>query len=215
MLFRSVVSSGPDVIDLLDGVGLSGARVYRLPAPVLRLLPAYWRTPTQARVGPTRWLNAEPLIRSFAHSGQRGVLCAFAGADASGLVFLEQDAVVGAYTTRSAGVDGVEEIAPLLGDPRTMLFARLEGLTTPAEPARPVEPAPLPEPLLDHIEQAIRAEIHEFAGPAVAVFRSAPQTRDGLLDAAQRVEHMRLRMISPDTMQVVAERARRIITEAS
>jgi hypothetical protein len=73
----------------------------------------------------------------------------------------------------------------------------------------------LAEALLDHIERAIRAEIHEFAGPAVAVFRSAPQTRDGLLDAAQRVEHMRLRMISPDTMQVVAERARRIITEAS
>ena len=66
----------------------------------------------------------------------------------------------------------------------------------------------------DQIEEAIRSQIQEFAGPAAAVFRSAPPTREGLLEAARQVEQLRLRMISPETMQLVAERARRIIAEA-
>src|SRR5205814_581714 len=107
----------------------------------------------------------------------------------------EQGAVVGAYTTRSAEVGGLEEVAPLLKDPQAMLFARLEDVPAAPEAAGTFVAAPL----LDDIEETIRAEIHEFAGPAVAVFRSAPPTRDGLLDAAHRVGHMRLRMISPET----------------
>jgi hypothetical protein len=68
--------------------------------------------------------------------------------------------------------------------------------------------------VLDEIELAVRAEIHDYADPAVAIFRGAPPTREGLLAAADQVERMRIRMISPDRMQAVAERARRIIAAA-
>jgi hypothetical protein len=45
----------------------------------------------------------------------------------------------------------------------------------------------------------------------VAIFRSAPPTREGLLDAASQVERMRIRMISAERMQAIADRAREII----
>ncbi len=197
------VATGPEVLDHLDGLPVAGARVHRLPAGVVRALACWWRVPTQVTIGPSRWMDAGMLIRSFARPGQRGIVCARA-TDGLGLVFLDEGEVQGAYRAGGDRVHDVTDVVGLLDDPTAVLIARVEAAgAAPAGAGR--------ELVLDEIEQAIRAEIHDYADPAVAIFRGAPPTRDGLLAAAEQVERMRIRMISPDRMQAVADRARRII----
>ncbi len=204
---RQAVSMGPDVLDQLDGVPVARAKVYRLPSPVLRALPCYWRVPSQVTIGPSRWMDGEMLVRSFARPGQHGVVCVRAGSDLLGVVFVEEREVLGAYRSDGSRLGGLSEVAPLFEDPNVVLVARLEELGAPAPAATP----PGPPHLLDDIERAIRAEIHDYADPAVAIFRSAPPTREGLLEAASQVEQMRIRMISPERMQAIADLARQII----
>ena len=200
------IVTGPDVLDRLDCVPAAAVRLYDLPSAVLRTLPCYWRVPSQVTVGPSRWMDGEMLLRSFARRGQRGLVCIRVGDELRGLAFVEHEEVVGAYRSDGDRVGGVEEVAALFDDPRVVLVGRLEEVVT-SEAA----PAASPDGVLDAIERAIRAEIHDYADPAVAIFRSAPPTREGLLDAAGQVERMRIRMISAERMQSIADRAREII----
>lgn len=68
--------------------------------------------------------------------------------------------------------------------------------------------------LLEAIGRAVREEVGEHSEPVLEVFRRAPQTSEGLLAAATEVEQMRIRLISAETMRVVARRAREILTQA-
>ena len=200
------VAVGAEVLDHLDGIPAARARLHWLPPPVLRTLPCWWRVPNQVAIGPNRWMDGEMLIRSFARPGQRGIVCVRT-AGGLGLVFVEHGEVVGAYRAGGDRVGDVGEVVPLLDDPSALLVGRVEAVGGAQE-------APAPDRLLDDIEVAVRAEIHDYADTAVAVFRSAPPTREGLLEAADQVERMRIRMISPDRMQAVADRAREIIGRA-
>jgi hypothetical protein len=202
---RDGVLLGPDVLDRLDCVQTAAARLYELPAAVLRTLPCYWRVPSQVTIGPSRWMDGAMLLRSFARRGQRGLVCIRVGEELRGVACVENDRVVGAYRADGERVGGVEEVAALFEDPRVVLVGRLEELGPP-EVGRPA-----PDGVLDEIERAIRAEIHDYADPAVAIFRSAPPTREGLLEAAEQVERMRIRMISPERMRAIAVLARQII----
>jgi hypothetical protein len=197
--------AGPEVLDRLDCVPVAAARLYSLPGPVLRLLPCYWRVPSQVTIGPNRWMDGELLLRSFARRGQRGIVCIRVQNELRGVAFVEQDQVVGAYRVDGDRVGGVEEVSPLFTDPQVALVGRLEELG-----AAQVQPV-TPDGLLDEIERAIRAEIHDYADPAIAIFRSAPPSREGLLDAADQVERMRIRMISSERMRAIADIARRIV----
>lgn len=204
------VETGAGVLDRLDGVPLAAVRVLRLPAALVRALPWYWRAPARVVIAPERWMDGELLLRSFARAGQHGVVCVRAGGDALGAVFLEDEAVLGAYRAGGDRVGGVEEVLPLLEERTAVVVARLE-----AHGAGTVERLRDRERLLDDIEAAIRAELHDHAEPAVAVFRAAPDTPEGLLEAAARLEGMRIRMISPGRMRAVAGRARQVIAAAS
>jgi hypothetical protein len=203
---RQAVVTGSEVLDHLDGVRAASARLHWLPSGVVRALSCWWRVPSQVTIGPNRWMDGEMLVRSFARPGQRGVVCVRAGA-LVGVVCIEEGQVQGAYRAGGDRVGDVAEVVPLFEDPGAVLIGRMEAMG-----AAP-DAAPRPQ-LLDEIELAVRAEIHDYADPAVAIFRSAPPTREGLLEAADQVERMRIRMISPDRMQAVAERARQIIATA-
>jgi hypothetical protein len=205
---RQAVATGPEVLDHLDGVSAARARLHWLPPGVLRVLPCWWRVPSQVTIGPNRWMDGEMLVRSFARPGQRGVVCVRSGGGL-GLVCIEAGEVQGAYRGGGDRVGDVTEVVPLFDDPGVVLIGRVEAVdaVAAAEPSMQAR-------LLDDIELAVRAEIHDYADPAVAIFRSAPPTREGLLGAAEQVERMRIRAISPDRMQAVAERARRLIAGA-
>lgn len=203
---QQAVASGSEVLDHLDGVPAAKARLHRLPSGVLRALPCWWRVPTQVTIGPNRWMDGELLVRSFARPGQRGVVCVRA-AGGLGVVCIDEGEVRGAYRAGGDRVGDVAEVIALFDDPTAVLVARVQAAgREQAPPAR--------ERVLDEIELAVRAEIHDYADPAVAIFRGAPPTREGLLAAADQVERMRIRMISPDRMQAVADQARRIIAAA-
>jgi hypothetical protein len=205
---RQTAVTGPEVLDHLDGVPATKARLHWLPAGVLRALPCWWRVPTQVTIGPNRWMDGEMLVRSFARPGHRGIVCVRV-TGTMGLVLIEDGVIQGAYRAGGARVGDVAEVVPLFDDPAAVLIGRVE------VPGMTPEPPPGRDRLLDDIEEAVRAEIHDYADPAVAVFRSAPPTREGLLAAADQVERMRIRMISPDRMQAVADRARRLIAAGS
>jgi len=202
---RQTVITGPEVLDHLEGVATARTRLHWLPAEVLRVLPCWWRVPTQVTIGPNRWMDGELLVRSFARPGQRGIVCV-RGSAALGVALIEDGEVRGAYRAGGDRVGDVSEVAPLFDDPAAMVFSRVEAPGMVREAPR--------DHLLDDIEQAVRAEIHDYADPAVAVFHSVPPTREGLLEAADQVERMRIRMISPDRMQSVADRARRLILDS-
>ena len=208
---HQAVVTGPDVLDHLDGIPAAKASLHWLPARLLRVLPCWWRVPSQVTIGPGRWMDGELLIRSFVRPGQRGVIGIRAGSSL-GVALFDDGELLGAYRAGGGRIGDFAEVAPLLDEPSTVLVARVEALGAPA-----VAPAPVPgvpSALLDDIELAVRSEIHDYADAAVAVFRSAPATRQGLLEAAAQVEQMRIRMISPDRMQAVADRARQIIAAA-
>lgn len=202
---RQAVATGPDVLDHLEGVPAARTRLHWMPPGMLRVLPCWWRVPTQVTLGPKGWMDGELLVRSFARPGQRGIVCVRASG-ALGVVLIEDGEVQGAYRAGGDRVGDVSEVAPLFDDPSATVFARVEAPGMVREPPR--------DRLLDDIEQAVRAEIHDYAEPAVAVFRAAPPTRDGLLEAADQVERMRIRMISPDRMHAVADVARRLIVDS-
>jgi hypothetical protein len=203
---RQAVVTGPEVLDHLEGISPSRARLHWLPSGVMRALPCWWRVSSQVTIGPNRWMDGEMLVRSFARPDQRGVVCV-RGAAGLGLVFIDEGKVRGAYRAGGDRVGDVDEVAGLFDDPTAVVTGRVEAAG--AEPAPPTR-----ERVLDEIELAVRAEIQDYADPAVAIFRGAPPTRAGLLAAADQVGRMRIRMISSDRMQAVAERARRIIAAA-
>jgi hypothetical protein len=203
---RQAVVRGAEVLDHLDGVPADKVRLHWLPSPLLRALPCWWRVPSQVTIGSNRWMDGEMLIRSFARPGQRGIVCVRVSGGL-GLVFVEEGDVLGAYRAGGDRVGDLGEVVPLLDDSSAVLVGRIEA-------TRPASEAAAPDRLLDDIELAVRSEIHDYADPAVAVFRSAPLTREGLLEAADQVERMRIRMISPDRMQAVADRVRQIIAAA-
>jgi hypothetical protein len=205
---RESVASGPEVLDHLDGVPVSKVRLHWLPVGMQRALTCWWRVPTQVTIGPNRWMDGEMLVRSFARPEQRGVVCVRVSGGL-GVVLIEDGQVQGAYRAGGDRVGDVAEIVPLFDDPSAVLIGRVESAGV-----EPVQPPGDRERLLAEIEEAVRAEIHDYADPAVAVFRSAPPTRQGLLEAAEQVGRMRIRMISPDRMQAVADRARQIIATA-
>lgn len=203
---RQAVATGPDVLDHVEGVAASHVRLHWLPSGVVRTLPCWWRVPSQVTIGPGRWMDGEMLVRSFARPAQRGIVSVRV-ASGLGLVFVDDGVVQGAYRAGGDRIGDVSEVVALFDDPAAMLTARIESADGEAS-------APARSRVLDEIELAVRAEIHDYADPAVAIFRSAQQSREGLLAAADQVERMRIRMISPDRMQAVAERARRIIASS-
>lgn len=200
--------TGADVLDHLDCRPVTSARLYKLSPSLLRILKCWWRLPSQITIGPSRWMDGELLLRSFARPGQRGLVCVCAGEDRLGVVFVEDGEIVGAYRGDGDQVGGVEEVLHLFNDPSVELFGRLEEISNQA--AADVAS----DRLLAEIEQSIRAEMHDYAEPAIAIFRSASRTREGMLEAARQVAQMRIRMISAERMQAVADITRRLIDQS-
>jgi hypothetical protein len=255
------VASGPDILDQIGPAPGARLALYRLPAPLLRALPVYWRVPTNLNVGQARWIDAPSFVQSLARPGQRGVLCVLADDDL-GLVFLDQAQVVGAYTVAAGRVGGLEEVAPLFADPTSVLLARLEEVPVAAPPPSRESPSPaqdedldpmaapswrrpfagpvaavpaaaVPGPssadspaaflaqrraaesqLLADVSRVVREELGDHAERVLHVFERAPQTAAGLLAAADEVEQMRLRLVSSETMRVVARRARQVLARS-
>jgi hypothetical protein len=152
--------------------------------------------------------------------------CYLAGGDAAGSLedlaaLLEDPLAVLVARLESSGASASGQgfvappsVAPVGPVPGPVFTPRSHGGPLYGGPGLPVEEPPPNLRVLDDIELAIRSEIHDYADPAVAVFRSAPPTREGLLEAATHVERMRIRMISQERMQAIAERARQIIVTA-
>jgi hypothetical protein len=78
--------------------------------------------------------------------------------------------------------------------------------------------AALPDPIercRGEMVQMAKSRLHHHSEPVVARFRTAPGTTAGLLLAAEEVRGLRLRLISPDTMNTIGNQAEDIVRSIS
>ena len=208
---------GPDALDEIADAPVEDVAVTEVPAELARVVGSYF-LPTELRAVPAGLVAPEDFVRSLARPGQRGCLLVRAG-EALGMVFLAGGRVVLAYR-EDGPVGGFEQVAPLFGIPGAALWARLgpdaEVAAPPAEATVAPVPAPVPPPrpepeapataALDAAVEAAREVLGAHAVRVEAALRRAEPTVDGLRAAAESLRRRRVRLISPATMELVADR---------
>jgi hypothetical protein len=221
---------GPDALDEIADAPVERVTVTEVPPEVARVVGSYF-LPTELRAVPAGFVAPDDFVRSLARPGQRGCLLVRTEDDL-GTVFMAGGRVVLAYR-RDGQVGGFEQVAPLFARPGATLWARLgPDLTGPMpepEPQREPEVIPDPPPVpsmateprpiangaappVDQVDalDAALAEVREVLGAhAVRVeplLRRSEPTVEGLRAAAEAIRERRVRLLSPATMELVADR---------
>ena len=222
---------GPEALDEIEAAPLDRVTVTEVAAQVARELGSYF-LPTEIRDLPANLVVAEDLVRSLARPGRRGCVIVRTP-DELGLVFIAGGRVELAYREHGA-TGGLEEVAELLQAPGATLWARLgpdarESLA--ASEARPLEeavtahvpPTPAANPgglsppgsvapgapamtLLDVVMGEVRGIIGPNAVRVEGAFQRAEPSVEGLRAAAESLRARRLRLLSPATVGLVADR---------
>jgi hypothetical protein len=212
-------------LDALNALGPADSPYLRAAAVERRLalaLPSYWREPDRLPPISTRWIDAAGMVEAIVRPGRRGVVILRSPADL-GVVFFDESGLVAAYSQGRPEPGGLQVVAPLLTDAETTVHGRIadasgQGGRAAAADDRPVGMVALPDPIercRGEILRMAEATLHLHAMPVVGRFSVAPRTTQGLLLAAEEVRGMRLRLVSPATLNSIAEQAERILRAAS
>ena len=229
--------TGPDALDEIADVPVERTSFRELPADLAGVLGSYF-LPTELRALPLARVVPDAFVRSLARPDGRGCVLVRAGPE-TGLVFLAAGQVVAALRPDAGRIGGLEEVTELLANPEARLWARLgalpEGLAgpragspapEPAPPRPPLEaarepssevsfPAPAPprpvDQALEQILEGIRQRLGRHSTRVEHLFRDAPQTDEGLRSAAEAVRGLRIRLVSPATLDGIADDAMAIL----
>lgn len=215
---------GPDALDEIADAPVEQVMVTEVTPEVARVVGSYF-LPTELRGVPAGFVAPDDFVRSLARPGQRGCLLV-RGDGALGVVFMAGGRVVLAYR-EDGPIGGFEQVAPLFARPGATLWARLgpdltgpmpEPEVAPPPPAEPPPPAatmappppvPAPVPHADPLEVAL-TEVEQVLGAhavrVVPLLRRAEPTVEGLRAAADALRERRVRLLSPATMELVADR---------
>lgn len=218
---------GADALDEIADVAIQHVAVTEVTPELARVVGSYF-LPTEVRAVPAGFVAPEDFVRSLARPGQRGCLLVRTD-DALGTAFLAGGRVVLAYR-QDGPIGGFEQVAPLFAVPGATLWARLgPDLTEPAvlsapaaDPAPPatvpVQPSPAltangsagpaaaPATPLDVALAEVRALLGVHALRVEPILRQAGPTTEGLRAAAESLRERRVRLLSPMTMDLVADR---------
>lgn len=192
--------AGPDALDEIADAPIDQVEVIEVEPPLARVLGAYF-LPTELRDVPARFFLPENFVLSLARPGQRGCVLVQGGAEL-GLVFVAGGRVAMAY--RQDGiVGGIEKVAPLFAAPEARVWAKLG-----PEPVPRSEPAPVSSTgLVDAVLQEMRQVLGPHAVRVEGVMRQAQPTAEGLRSAAESIRERRVRLLSPASMDIAADRA--------
>jgi hypothetical protein len=204
--------TGPDALDEIADVPIERLGFRELPLELARVLGSYF-LPTAVREVPAALVVPEAFVGSLARPDGRGCVLVQAGGD-TGLVFLAAGKVVLAVRAGAARAGGMEAVSDLLADPEARLWARLgplsEGPSPAVRAAQPTAAVPEPPPAdqaLEQILEGARQRLGRHSTTVEEVFRSAPSTAGGLRAAAESVRGLRIRLVSPTTLDGIADDA--------
>lgn len=201
------VTTGPAVLDQLEGCVPSAVEVSAVPEQVARALPWYWRAPLQVRALPARVTDAAGFIRSLLREDQSGVVLVETPEDL-GLLFFAAGSPIAVYTRQEPTMAGIDALDGLCSDTSALLHARLLDSGGAAAAERAVQSS---EQVMERIEQLCRERLKMHAATAIKILRPAVLGKRPLAEATGELASLRLRLVSPATMAELAERARKII----
>jgi hypothetical protein len=177
---------------------------------------------------PLGWLDGIQILDQLVQPGRRGAILVAAPVEL-GVALLDELGLVCAYSDRLTRPRGLEALTHLLTHPEACLEARLEAVTpmpgeaapfqllpaeTPSESSSPATPSQV-DAGLDRQRQEIlamvRGRLKLHAAPVERCFLAAPVTRAGLLAACDEVRALRVRLVSPATMDRIADEAAAIV----
>ena len=209
-------------LEALNALGPADSPYLRAAVVERRLalaLPGYWREPDRLPPISTRWIDAAGMVEAIVRPGRRGVVVLRSPADL-GVVFFDESGLIAAYSQGRPEPGGLQVLASLLTDAETTVHGRIADASGQGGRASAADDrmAALPDPVercRGEILRMAEATLHLHAMPVVGRFSVAPRTTQGLLLAAQEVRGMRLRLVSPATLNSIAEQAERILRGAS
>lgn len=212
---------GLEALNALGATDPTNLRASAVDRRIALALPTYWREVDRLPPISTLWVDAAGLIEAVIRPGRRGVVVLRSPSDL-GIVLFDEGGLVAAYSERRPEPGGLETLAPLMADAQTTIHGRIADASSPSSPAARQRPDEGMVALPDSVERCrgeilrmAEATLHRHAVPVVACFRAAPRSPQGLLLAAEEVRTMRLRLISPATLNTVADRAQEIVRVAS
>ncbi|HZV52742.1 MAG TPA: hypothetical protein VFD49_23645 [Candidatus Dormibacteraeota bacterium] len=218
---------GLEALNAIDAIEGSGPRAATLDRRLALVLPTYWREPDRLPPIPGRWADLRGVTEAIVRRSRRGVVVLTSRSD-TGVIFFDEEGMVAAYSQRHPEPGPLDLLHELLTETDTVLWARIADSATPAiRPAeiprhhdrQQEEPiAALPDPTercRAQIVDMVESILHLHAEPVVARFRSAPATASGLMMAADEIRRLRLRLVSPATMDRIADHAEEIVRSMS
>jgi hypothetical protein len=222
---------GLEALNAIETTEGSGTRAATLDRRLALVLPTYWREPDRLPPISGRWADLRGVAEAVVRRSRRGVVVLTSRSD-TGVIFFDDEGLVAAYSRRHPEPGPLDSLHELLAEADTTLQARIVDPAAPAAPQVEVphrhvrhqdfgreEPiAALPDPAercRSQIVDMVENVLHLHAEPVVARFRSAPATPSGLMTAADEVRRLRLRLVSPATMDRIADQAEEIVRSMS
>lgn len=192
--------AGPDALDEIADAPIDRVEVTEIEPPLARVLGVYF-LPTELRDVPARFFAPEDFVLSLARPGQRGCVLITGGAEL-GLAFVAGGRVAMAY--RQDGiVGGIEMVAPLFAAPEARVWAKLGPEPVPRSERVPVSSSAVVDAVLQEMRQVLGPHAVRVEG----VIREARPTAEGLRSAAESIRERRVRLLSPASMDLAADRA--------
>jgi hypothetical protein len=209
-------------LEALNALGPADSPYLRAAAVDRRLalaLPSYWREPDRLPPISTRWVDAATLVEAIIRPGRRGAVVLRSPTDL-GVVLFDESGLIAAYSQGRPEPGGLEVLAGLMAGADTTIHGRIADASGQADRPEVIgdRVAALPDPIERCRGEVLRmaeAILHLHAGPVVARFHAAPGTTQGLLLAAEEVRGLRLRLVSQETLNSIADRAAQIVRVAS
>jgi hypothetical protein len=205
--------TGPDALDEIADVPVEQLGFRELPADLARVLGSYF-LPTAVREVPVALVVPDAFVRSLARPDGRGCVLVRAGVE-TGLVFLAAGRVVLGIRVGADRAGGLEAVTDLLADPEARLWARLgpplpEDLAPAGRAAEPPTAVPAPSSVdgaLELIVEGARERLGRHSFLVEEVLRQAPRTDEGLRSAVESVRRLQIRLVSPATLDGIADDA--------
>ncbi len=205
--------TGPDAIDEIADIPVDRITVTNLTTALARVLGSYF-LPTTLRAVPADVVVPESFVRSLAKPGQRGCVVVKAG-DELGLVFVADGDIALSYRSGRSETGGFEVVRDLFEAPGAVVWVRTgaaessaAGTTVPnhRDDSAAEETVAACADLVELVLDDLRRLIGPHTIRVETLFRDADPTPSGLRAVAESLRQRPIRLISPATRELMAER---------
>ena len=205
--------TGPDAIDEIADIPIDQITVTKVPTALAQVLGSYF-LPTVLRAVPAEVVVPESFVRSLAKPGRRGCVVVKAG-DELAFVFVADGDIALSYRSGASETGGFGVVQDLFQAPGAVVWVRTGAIEAPAAEDsvphhRDNAPAQETVPARTDLVELVLDDLRRLIGPHTirveTLFRDADPTPSGLRAAAESLRQRPIRLISPATRKLMAER---------